>query len=210
MKLSGISWTDFSGQSLNFVVRGSTKGDCECSPGCKECYVKALDDRFHFLPEHTTTHPDKLARLAKKRFPKYSPKRGAPHKPMCFVVDTGDLFHEDVPDKFIWGVLGIMEERDDVTWQILTKRAERMRQVVCLYRNGAFLPQHIWLGVSVENQECADKRIPPLLDTPAAVRFVSVEPMLGAVDLRGNDEGLWWPWAETILQGESFDWVKIL
>ena len=185
MKISSIGWTDFSGGALNFVMRG--KDDCECSEGCANCYVKALlGERFNILPEHTMFNADNLARLATMRFPEYSPKRGAPYKPMAFVSDTGDFFHESIPDGDLWDALDVLAGRTDVIWQILTKRAERMNGVVdeWLCRKGlACLPDHIWLGVTAENQRRADERIPALLATPAAVRFVSVEPCLEWIDL---------------------------
>jgi len=187
MKESAIGWTDYSGNDLNFIVRGSTKGDCECSPGCANCYVLALDERFHFLPEHTTCYPDKLERLRRKRFPKYSPKRGEPYRPMCFVIDLGDLFHKDVPADFITYAFEIMESRKDVIWQILTKRPNRMNEVLFGAEGGHFLGggdyfENIWLGVSVENW-AATWRIGELLRNWLGTSFVSLEPMLEAIDL---------------------------
>ena len=126
MKISKIGWCDYSGGPLNIVFRGSTSGDCERGPGCANCYVRSLDNRFHFLPEHTTYYPDKLVKLARMKFPEFSPKRGAPHKPMAFLADTGDLFHENVPDEFIEQAFAAMIYRQDVVWQVLTKREERM------------------------------------------------------------------------------------
>jgi len=86
-------------------------------------------------------------------------------------------------------------------FQVLTKRPERMRQYLSRRWTGAYLPQFIWLGVSVENQRWADERIPLLLDTPAAVRFISAEPLLGPVDLGDYVDGLGWHLAK------SLDWV---
>ena len=181
MKTSTIGWTDYSGGNLNFVT-----GCTPVSEGCKNCYARAIYDRFgrDFTP---TVHPEKLEKLLTMRFPEFSPKRGAPHRPMCFVCDTGDLFHEDVPEQFILDALEIMEAYDGVVWQVLTKRAERMRDMVKLYLDCVdeepILGRNIWLGVTAENQRTANERIPLLVNTPAAVRFVSVEPMLEAVDL---------------------------
>jgi len=169
------------------VVRGSAKGDCECGPGCTNCYVKAFDNRFHFLPERTMWYPDKLKKLATMRFPEFSPKRGAPHRPMCFVADTGDLFHEDVPDLFLMHVFDVLRGRPNVIWQILTKRPRRMGDIITRYcrdrANIARLRDSIWLGVSISNQRTADERIPILLDIPPAARWVSIEPMLSAMDI---------------------------
>ena len=181
MKPSAISWCDFSGGDLN-VVTGCTP----VSAGCAHCYARAIYERFGRDFLQVTCHPDKLDRLVTARFPEYSPKRGAPHMSMCFVCDTGDLFHEEVPGVFIDLVLQTLCERADVTWQLLTKRAERMHDYLgeWAYLVHGPLPPHVWLGVSVEDQVTADERIPLLLDTPAAHRFVSVEPCLSAVNLR--------------------------
>ena len=191
MKPSAIGWTDYSSGDLNMVT-----GCTPVSAGCDHCYGRAIYERFGHDFSQVTTHPDKLARLATARFGKpikdaaghterYSPKRGAPHRPMAFVCDTGDLFHEAVPEEFVARVLQTLCERDDVTWQLLTKRAERMRAYLSewAYLVHGPLPPHVWLGVSVEDQATANERVPLLLDTPAAVRFVSVEPMLERIDL---------------------------
>lgn len=183
MKLSKIGWTDFSGGDLNFVT-----GCTPVSEGCQHCYARAIYERFGRDHSVVQAHGNKLDRLCRTTFPEWSPKRGEPHRPMAFAVDTGDLFHESIPDHFILEALRRMAACDDVIWQILTKRAARMRRLLgsprdiarplCLERW-----PNIWLGVTAENQARADERIPLLLDTPAAVRFVSVEPMLGFVEL---------------------------
>jgi protein gp37 len=101
-----------------------------------------------------------------------------------FVDSMSDLFHEDVPDEFIWDVLDIIEEASWHTFIVLTKRPERMYDVLShpdLVCEGMY--PNLWLGVSVEDQKTADERIPWLLKTPAAVRVVSVEPMLGGINL---------------------------
>ncbi len=194
MKRSLIDWTDYSSDPLTFVRRGK-RGDCECSPACAHCYALRIGERFDYLPDHTTMYPDKLEKLARMKFPQYGNRRGPGSKPMAFVCDTGDLFHERVSDDFIYRAFGIMAEQDDVTWQVLTKRAERMKHLlqwargdyVSLQKGGPVrlgpVP-NIWLGVTICNQEEADRNIPLLLETPAAVRFLSIEPMLGPIDLR--------------------------
>jgi protein gp37 len=121
---------------------------------------------------------------------------------MVFVCSMSDLFHEEVPDEFIERVLATAWVARLHTYLFLTKRAERMRAFFSesskrIYNIGILgeeiagrampsmiwpLP-NVWLGVSVENQATVDERIPLLLDTPAAVRFVSAEPLLGPVDL---------------------------
>ena len=176
MKESKIGWTDFSGGIWNIVT-----GCTPASEGCEHCYARAIYERFGRDFAKVQTHADKLAQWSEAKLPPYSPKRGEPHRPMVFVVDTGDLFHLLVPDGVISRAIRTMAARDDVTWQVLTKRPRLMREFVKVFQPW---PQNIWLGVTVENQRRADERIPILLDTPAAVRFVSVEPMLAPVDLR--------------------------
>jgi protein gp37 len=186
-------------------VTGCTK----ISPGCQNCYAermaKRLAGRCGYPKENpfkVTIHPERLEEpLAWKK-----PQR-------IFVCSMGDLFHDDVPDEFIGEVFNTMVNAQWILghrFLVLTKRPERMKRVIEEFGDiiteqrkpkkmpdgttrhtmtFAFPLQNIWLGVTAENQEQADKRIPILLDTPAAVRFVSVEPMLGPVDLRvnGND-----------------------
>jgi protein gp37 len=136
----------------------------------------------------------------------------------CFVGDMTDLLGEWVPDDFLDALFAVLAVRSDVTWQVLTKRAGRMaayfgsdatavrmaRKLAALAKecdlelkvgshpdalNGFLLP-NVWLGISVEDQQRADERIPLLCRTPAAVRFLSVEPMLGPINLHmGRSEG---------------------
>ena len=186
---TGIQWTD---ATWNPVV-GCTK----VSQGCKHCYAKTVHDRRHkafvegkaIAPQYA--HPFKTVQLKPERLRAplswRKPKR-------VFVNSVSDLFHEDVPDAFIFDVWSIMAQAERHTFQILTKRPARMLQWFT-----EFLPEacsgespaetwplpNVWLGVSVENQRFADERIPVLLQTPAAVRFLSCEPLLGPVGLTG-------------------------
>jgi protein gp37 len=98
----------------------------------------------------------------------------------CFVGDMTDVFGEWVPFELLHQLFAVFGKRPDVTWQVLTKRPDRMAQ----FFNGIGCPPSVWLGTSVENQAAADDRIPHLLRTPAAVRFLSCEPLVGPVDLR--------------------------
>lgn len=102
-----------------------------------------------------------------------------------FVNSMSDLFHEDVPDEFLDRVFAVMTQATRHTYQVLTKRPERMQRYVVDWcrRSSARLTPNVWLGVSVEDQQRADERIPLLLQTPAAVRFLSCEPLLEHVDL---------------------------
>lgn len=181
MKTSPIGWTDYSGGDLNFVIRG--KDDCRISEGCAHCYVDTWNHRWggHKLPDVTTFYPDKLERLRHKKFPQYSPRRGAPHRPMAFVVDMGDLFHERVPSDFISAAFDVFRDRPDVIWQVLTKRPERMLQEArrwCESNNVKTLLANVWAGVTVENAARLRERYPLLELTPAKTKFLSIEPML--------------------------------
>jgi protein gp37 len=162
------------------------------SAGCQNCYARSIYQRFGKDFGQVTTHFDKVERLYTAKFPEYSPKRGAPHKPMAFICDTGDLFHEAVPDTFIDDAMCLMCTRNDVIWQVLTKRAERMADYLyhwCNEKARGPVPDNVWLGVTAENQQTIDVRVPLLLGLDAAVRFVSVEPMLGPV---------WWVWRNRV------------
>lgn len=183
MKPSKIGFTDFSAGDLNFVT-----GCTPVSMGCRECYARRIYERAGRDFSNVVLHPTKLRRLERKRFPEYSPKRGAPHKPMCFVCDTGDLFHEKVPADFIIHAFEVMRYRADVKWLVFTKRMERANSVLFgeeggFYLGGGDYYGNIRLIVSAENQEWADRRIRELLLYWLGPNGVSVEPMLAPVDL---------------------------
>jgi protein gp37 len=102
-----------------------------------------------------------------------------------FVCSMSDLFHEHLPTEVILMLLETMRDCPQHTFQILTKRPFRMQSVLAEWSIGSGPLANVWVGVTAENQEQADTRIPMLLQTPAALRFVSVEPMLGEIDLDG-------------------------
>jgi len=155
-----------------------------CSPvsvGCAHCWSAGMANRFR--PELTTEghfngkiicREDRLAEILKRR------------KPTRWAI-WNDLFHPQVPFEFIQKVFAVAIAADWHIFQFLTKQPQRALLFAdwFLQRTGLRLNSfsHLWMGVSAENQEQADKRIPLLLQTPAAVRFVSVEPMLGAVEI---------------------------
>lgn len=193
-----IEWTD---ETWNPVT-----GCSKVSPGCKNCYAermaKRLAGRFGY-PEkphsfNVTLQPDRLEEPLRWRKPR-----------MVFVCSMSDLFHPEVPEEYIWKVIEVAWKAKDHIFQILTKRPERMREVLtssCWWNNAT--PQNIWLGVTAENQETANERIPVLLSTPAAVRFVSVEPILGPILFRiSSGYGLGWLKAGNAAGGPSLDWV---
>ncbi len=224
---SRIEWTD--------ATWNPTTGCTKVSPGCKHCYAErewarlaANPKTVYFGREFTDVkiHADRLG----------TPLRWA--KPRRIFVDAmSDLFHEDVPSAFIAEVFGVMAGCPQHTFQLLTKRPERILELMnapwfeTMVRD--FVdgwPQdetmtwplaNVWLGVSAEDQKTADRRIPLLLDTPAAVRWVSLEPLLGPVDLVGIRPpifaatanaltGFWkWDGGPTKRECSRIDWVVV-
>ena len=199
---TGIQWTD---ETWNPVV-GCTK----VSQGCKLCYAKVLHDRRHkaaLTGKHVHTqylHPFETVQLVPERLDRplhwRKPRR-------VFVNSVSDLFHEDVPDAFIDQVFAVMAKTQRHTFQVLTKRPERMRDYCNARLLGLPLP-NVWFGVSVENQAAANQRIPLLLDTPAAIRWLSCEPLLESVQIAEylrnplwNDIPSW--------QEPAIDWVVV-
>lgn len=203
---TAIEWTDATWNP----VRGCSR----VSEGCRNCYAERVAARFsgpgmpyeglatigkngprwtgqvRFIGEH-------LADPLRWRRPR-----------RIFVNSMSDLFHDGVTDEQIAAVFGVMSAASHHTFQVLTKRPERMRRFMAAddgpdlvaaacaeldrvgfnrgcgsaFEPDEWPPRNVWLGVSVEDQATADERIPHLLETPAAVRFLSVEPMLGPVD----------------------------
>lgn len=169
MANSRIEWTE---KTWNPVT-----GCSKISEGCKHCYAERMSKRLAGRcgydkdePFTVTYHPDKLDEPLRWRKPS-----------RIFVCSMGDLFHEGVDDGLLCRVFDVMAVAEHHTFLILTKRPARMREFFARCVHGNF--QNIWLGVTAENQQRADERIPILLQIPAAERFVSVEPMLGPVDL---------------------------
>ncbi|SFU70632.1 DUF5131 family protein [Alicyclobacillus macrosporangiidus] len=211
---SAIEWTDATWNPVT--------GCSKVSAGCTNCYAERLSHRFGwttkpwnatYAAENVRLHPDRLEEPLKWKKPR-----------RVFVNSMSDLFHEQVPLEFIAEVFNVMacataacgknHKHDEECWtgephtfQILTKRPERMMRVIneelpdyvghywpgdrplCLALELNWPLPNVWLGVSAENQEAADERIPFLLKTQAAVRFVSCEPLLGPVNLRDIDLG---------------------
>lgn len=199
---SKIEWTD---KTWNPVT-----GCDKVSQGCKHCYAERIAGRM--WATQYSRNPDGTPRkFTDVRC--HADRLNQPHTwrnpAMVFVNSMSDLFHEDVPDSFIGEVWSKMLETPRHTYQVLTKRPERMRDIVTRLvaecrRKGLREATNIWLGVSVEDQTAANKRIPPLLQTPAAVRFISAEPLLGPVVFADacNDwleDGIHW----VIVGGES-------
>jgi protein gp37 len=175
---SKIEWTEATWNPL----RGCTK----ISPGCKHCYAETFAERFRGVKGHPYEQgfdlrlvPGKLGEPLKWRNPK-----------MIFANSMSDLFHDLVPDSYIVAVARVMVAAKWHTYQVLTKRSERLRDLLNTKLSFAAEQPHIWWGVSVEDKEYGLPRIEDLRNTPASVRFLSVEPLLedlGKVNLQGVD-----------------------
>jgi len=175
---STIEWTDATWNP----VRGCTK----ISPGCKHCYAETFAERFRGVKGHPYEQgfdlrlvPEKLAEPLRWRTPK-----------MIFVNSMSDLFHEGVPEDYICAVAEVMVAARWHTYQVLTKRSERLRKLLNSKLSFAADQPHIWWGVSVEDQHYGLPRIGDLQNAQAAVRFLSVEPLLedlGKLNMNGLD-----------------------
>jgi protein gp37 len=173
---STIEWTDATWNP----VRGCTK----ISPGCTHCYAATFAERFRGVPGHPYEQGFDLRLVPEKLADPFK----WPGRRRVFVNSMSDLFHEGVPDEYILKVAEVMRAADWHTFQVLTKRSERMAELLnTKLRFAAELP-HVWWGVSVENRKHGLPRIDHLRSAPATVRFLSVEPLLedlGEIDLTG-------------------------
>jgi protein gp37 len=185
---SKIEWTEATWNP----VTGCTK----VSPGCDNCYAETFAERFRGVPQHhfeqgfdVVLRPERLDQPLRWKRPR-----------RVFTNSMSDLFHDAVPDDFIAKMFAVMAAAPQHTFQVLTKRHGRMRTLLSSddFREQVFLAsnlphgdvlgdgwplRNVWLGVSVESQKWADIRIPALLETTAAVRWLSCEPLLGPLDL---------------------------
>lgn len=174
-----IEWTDATWNPVT--------GCSKVSPGCEHCYAERLSHRFGWTQQPWTAphaaanvrwHADRLQQPRQWRRPR-----------RIFVNSLSDLFHPAVPDTFLGAVFATMQATPRHTYQILTKRPARMREWMQQpppeVAGAPWPPPNVWLGVSVEDARRADERIPVLRDTPAAIRFLSCEPLLGPLDLTG-------------------------
>jgi protein gp37 len=163
---SAIEWTDATWNP----VRGCTK----ISPGCAHCYAETFAERFRGVPGHPYEQgfdprlvPEKL--LEPLRWPQSR---------MIFVNSMSDLFHEKVPDDYIEAVATVMQRANWHSYQVLTKRSTRLRDLLRTKLRTAAKASHIWWGVSVENRRVGLPRVRDLQQATARTRFLSVEPLL--------------------------------
>lgn len=171
---TAIEWTDATWNP----VRGCTK----VSPGCKHCYAETFAERFRGVPGHPYEQGFDLRLVPEKL---EEPLRWTQPR-MVFVNSMSDLFHVGVEDNYIRRVFRVMAAADWHTFQVLTKRSSRLRELA----NSLIVSNNVWLGVSVEDRKFGVPRIDDLREVPAVVRFLSIEPLLedlGELDLRGID-----------------------
>ncbi len=170
-----IGWADYSWNPIT--------GCSPVSEGCEHCYAAAISKRFGLPWGDPVFHPERLDEPLKLKKPA-----------RIFVCSMSDMFHDAVLAVWIDQILEVMSACPQHTFIVLTKRPQnierKLYEVTADYPirelgSGDYLP-NLWLGVTAENQRRADERIPELLSIPAAKHFVSVEPMLGAVDLRNR------------------------
>ena len=202
-----IEWTLTVDECGNVIQKGETwnpvTGCTKVSAGCAHCYAQTFAERWRGIPGHPyeegfdlTLRPERL-----------DEPLGWRKRRMIFVCSMSDLFHEDVPFEFVDQVFDVMWEAKQHIFQVLTKRPSRM----AAWFGGSLRwledykpPGHVWVGTTVENQQAADERIPLLLQVPAAIRFISVEPMLSAVDISPGYLGIDHPVSVGIT---SLDWL---
>lgn len=206
--MTSIEWTE---KTWNPVT-----GCSKISDGCAHCYAEGVANRFWGDRPFTEVrfHPDRLEQPLKRKKPT-----------MYFVNSMSDLFHESVTNEQLDQIFAVMTLTPHHTYQVLTKRPERMleyfsddRYALIAFSQAQLLEKgligieeaillplpNVWLGVSVENQRSAYKRIPLLLQTPAAVRFLSCEPLLEDVDILSPIQR-YWDQSSKSIRGFLFD-----
>lgn len=187
--MSKIEWTE---KTWNPIV-----GCSKVSGGCKNCYAIGMAWRLQHIHHSKEKYAGTVEKTAAGQLNwtgKVNTIQSELLKPlkwkkpaMIFVNSESDLFHENIPFEFIDAVFRVMNDVDHHTYQVLTKRPARMVEFYQWKKKQYGIPwqakSNVWLGVSVENQQAADERIPLLLQVPANVRFLSCEPLLGSVRL---------------------------
>jgi protein gp37 len=180
-----IEWTDATWNPVT--------GCSKITAGCDFCYAERFSERFRGVPGHPfengfdlTLRPERLRQPLQWRKPK-----------RVFVNSMSDLFHKEVPKEFIDSVFDTMEEADWHTFQVLTKRSSLMMKYLRGRYASGLAPPHIWLGVSIEDRKNT-VRLKHLQKSPASVRFVSFEPLIGSVG-KVDLDGIHW----AIVGGES-------
>lgn len=183
----GMTWNPVRARLKGASEKARTGTFCtKVSPGCTHCYASIINKRFGTGLEFTVPNLFEHEFVLPDRFLQEPLQQKKPCT--IFVGDMFDLFHEAIPVEYIAEVLRVALKTPRHTFQFLTKRAERMQRTVNFAQEhwGVEFDSHMWFGVSVEDKERALERIPRLQETRCAVRFLSVEPMLEAIEL-GHD-----------------------
>lgn len=209
-----IEWTDATWNPLRATAQGKVSRGWACvkvSPGCANCYAESMNRRFGPGQDYTREglravkpHVDVVELEKPLRWRK--PRR-------VFVCSMTDLFGDWVTDHEILRVFSTMAAAKQHTFQVLTKRAERMQEFCTALNERSRRPiawsqwplPNVWMGVSAEDQPCADERIEQLQSTPAAVRWLSLEPLLGPIKLRVSCPPVFRP----ILRSDRVGWVVV-
>ena len=196
MQKTKIEWSDLTWNPVS--------GCTEVSPGCDNCYAKAIAERWrggNAFPNgfDVTMRPKKLNEPKSWKKPS-----------MVFVNSMSDLFHNEITDDFLVRIWETMLEADHHIYMILTKRVNRMKYKIRTL--SLQTRRHIWLGCSVENQTLADGRIPTLVSIDTPIKFLSCEPLLGPLNL-----SLWLPNIQWVITGgesgrkprrAAYDWFR--
>ncbi len=190
---SKIEWTDATWNP----VRGCTK----ISPGCAHCYAETFAERFRGVPGHPYEQGFDLRLVPEKITEPFSWSKPQ----MVFVNSMSDLFHQDVPDDYIELVTKVMAAAHWHTYQVLTKRSERLRDLLKTKLAFAAQLDHIWWGVSVENRKHGLPRIDHLRGADAAMSFLSIEPLLEDIG-KFSLAGIQW----AIVGGESGPGARLM
>ena len=225
MNRTRIGWCDYSSNPVAFRRKSDGKRGWHCvkiSAGCAHCYSEAIDGRFGMqLPFTQRSSAEVEPFLVQKELDALGK---VPAGSKVFLFDMTDLFLDEIPWSMLDQVFGRIAYHRRVIFQILTKRIEKAHAyfkrknhwgAAAVYRDLVYgpdsgvgvgdglshwPPQNVWLGVSCEDQKAADERIPLLLQIPAAVRFVSAEPLLGPIDFERSRYGMQCNW----LTGEEW------
>lgn len=226
MQETSIQWCD--------LVWNCVRGCSMVSSGCTRCYAMNIAARFsgsdqpfagyaefriigdkreaHWTGKVNLVEEKLLEPLSRRKWAsKFAEKHG--RKPRCFVNSMSDLFHEKLPDESIDRVFAVMAICQEIDFLVLTKRAARMEKWFWAHSLPGWSKEwplaNVWLGVSVEDQKRANERIPHLLRTPVAVRFISAEPLLGSVNLASiivkHEDYRWKDCCRNVLTGEFYN-----
>ena len=205
--MTKIEWTDATWNPIRARNRATGKAGHFCvhvSPGCSNCYAERMQPRFGNPIRYAAQDAGKVDVFLDERVVCEPLSWKRPR--MVFVCSMTDLFGEFVEDSWLATIFEIITRAPHHVFQVLTKRPARMQRFTRDWLRDVDnrIPQNLWLGVSVEDQQRADERIPILLDTPAVVRFVSAEPLLGPIRLGQSCRVSNPEWAD-----RTIDWVIV-